>query len=80
MKNLLITCLLLGLLWPILPATDDGATYFSRANQLYENQDYTKALELYQQVEKELSHWILFYNIGNCFYKLENYVRAKIYY
>ncbi len=72
---ILICCLLL----PLRPA-DDAAIYFSRANQLYENQDYTKALELYRQAEKELRNWKLFYNLGNCYYKLEDYVRAKIYF
>ncbi|MCP4220691.1 MAG: SH3 domain-containing protein [bacterium] len=53
---------------------------FSRANGLYEEGKYDEALALYHEMEKEGSNWKLFYNMGNCCYKLKDYVKAKIYY
>lgn len=53
---------------------------FNQANQLYEEGNYSEALSIYQNIEKEGVHWRLFYNIGNCYYKVNEFVRAKIYY
>jgi len=53
---------------------------FSRANQLYEEGKYAEALTGYRAIEKQNAHWKLFFNIGNCYYKSKNFVKAKIYY
>ena len=53
---------------------------FDTANQLYEDGKYSEALNLYLQVEKSMNHWKLFYNMGNSYFKLGQYVKAKIYY
>lgn len=53
---------------------------FLSANQLYENGEFSQALSLYQEIESRCAHWKLFYNMGNCHYKLKNHVKAKIYY
>ncbi len=53
---------------------------FDRANRLYEEGKYTEALEIFQEVEVKGAHWKLFYNMGNCYYKLNHFVKAKIYY
>jgi tetratricopeptide (TPR) repeat protein len=53
---------------------------FAQANQLYEEVKYPEALQIYLEIEKSTSHWKLFYNIGNCYYKLNQYVNAKIYF
>jgi tetratricopeptide (TPR) repeat protein len=53
---------------------------FDEANRLYEAGGYAEALDIYLEVEKTGSHWKLFYNIGNCYYKLDRTVKAKIYY
>jgi hypothetical protein len=53
---------------------------FKQANQLYEEGKISESLHLYQEIEKNVSHWKLFYNIGNCYYKLNQPIRAKIYY
>lgn len=58
----------------------DFQKIFNRANQLYENGKFEEALSHYLQVKKSMSHWRLFYNMGNCYFKLGEYVRAKIYY
>ncbi|UCH93833.1 MAG: SH3 domain-containing protein [Candidatus Aminicenantes bacterium] len=53
---------------------------FDRANQLYEEGNYSEALNIYLEIEKAYRHWKVFYNIGNCYYKLHRPVPAKIYY
>ena len=53
---------------------------FDEANRLYEEGQFTEALNLYQKIEKNGAHWKLFYNMGNCYYKLNDFVQAKIYY
>lgn len=53
---------------------------FDKANKLYEENKFTEALRLYSKIEKTGSNWKLFYNMGNCYYKLNQPVLAKIYY
>jgi tetratricopeptide (TPR) repeat protein len=53
---------------------------FEEANRLYEEEDYPAALDIYHEIEKNGAHWKLYYNIGNCYYKVNELVRAKIYY
>lgn len=53
---------------------------FSKANRLYEEGKYNEALKTYRQIERQGAHWKLFYNMGNCLYKLNDYVKAKICY
>jgi len=69
-------------------AADSSQARFDRANQLYEEGNYAGALDIYREIEGQgeknetgtYSHWKLFYNMGNCYYKLNRPVRAKIYY
>jgi tetratricopeptide (TPR) repeat protein len=49
------------------------------ANMFYKNGDYQKALEIYKKYEEETNPYIL-YNIGNCYYKLNNQPYALAYY
>lgn len=53
---------------------------FLAANQLYEKGDYTGALKIYKELETAIHNWKLYYNIGNCHFKLNRPVAAKIYY
>jgi len=53
---------------------------FLEANRLYEDGKYAEALDIYLEQEKNGGHWKLFYNTGNCYFKLNQPVRAKIYY
>jgi len=53
---------------------------FAEANRLYEDGNYAEALRIYREIETNGSHWKLFYNIGNCYFKLNRLVPAKIYY
>ncbi len=53
---------------------------FSKGNELYRNGDYLKAVELYKSIEdKGLQSDDLYFNLGNCYYKL-NKVAPAIYY
>ena len=53
---------------------------FSKANDLYKNGEYSKAIELYLNIEKSgLESDDLFFNLGNSYYKL-NKVAPSIYY
>jgi tetratricopeptide (TPR) repeat protein len=53
---------------------------FKNANQLYEEGKFDEALNLYRTIEGQIAHWKLFYNMGNCYYKTGDFVKAKIYY
>lgn len=64
-----------------LSALGDGNDEsFKNANQLYEEGKFDEALNLYRTIESRLAHWKLFYNMGNCYYKTGDFVKAKIYY
>ncbi|QNM84940.1 tetratricopeptide repeat protein [Polaribacter pectinis] len=53
---------------------------FTNANSLYKNGEFTKAIEIYKQIEsKDLVSSELYYNLGNSYYKL-NKVGPSIYY
>jgi tetratricopeptide (TPR) repeat protein len=53
---------------------------FSSANDLYKNEKFEKAIELYKQIESQgLSSSELYYNLGNSYYKI-NKVGPSIYY
>ncbi|MCP4157456.1 MAG: tetratricopeptide repeat protein [bacterium] len=53
---------------------------FDAGNALYEEGKYAEALAVYHEIEKNGVHWKLFYNTANCYYKLNNFIKAKIYY
>jgi tetratricopeptide (TPR) repeat protein len=74
---------LLVLLWgsPLVEAAGPlQQERFLEANRLYEEGKYDEALNIYLEQEKNGAHWKLFYNAGNCYFKLNRPVRAKIYY
>lgn len=52
-----------------------------RAEQLYLNQEYQQSIYIYERYLKThpVSHEVL-YNLGNCYFKLEKYGKAIIYY
>ncbi len=66
-----------GVINGAVPFSQDS---FDKANRLYEQGNYAEALRVYREMEKAGSHWMLFYNMGNCCYKLQQWVPAKIYY
>lgn len=80
-KTLIYVLLSILVMVPLLSYAADGdEEQFQNGNQLYEEGKYPEALAVYLELEKTMPHWMLFYNMGNCYYKLGNYVSAKIYY
>jgi tetratricopeptide (TPR) repeat protein len=77
---LILLCFVLAGNGTDLCAVEVSQDLFDKANQLYEEGKYTEALNQYLEIEKAGSHWKVFYNIGDCYYKLNQPVRAKIYY
>jgi tetratricopeptide (TPR) repeat protein len=53
---------------------------FAAANRDYQEGKYPAALELYLNVNKQVSDWQVLFNVGNCYYKMERYLSAKVYY
>jgi len=51
--------------------------FFLQANAAYHQKEYKQALELYQKIEPKSG--IVLYNMGNCNYRLGDYVSALIY-
>ena len=78
-KKIIISSLVIGF-FSILCFADNHQAQFDRANQLYEESQYDQALQLYLQLEKDVVNWKLLFNIGNCYYKQNQFVKAKIYY
>lgn len=64
----------------LFAAGDNFQERFNQAGRLYEEGKYAAALALYQDIEKSAAHWKLFYNMGNCYYKSNSFVKAKLYY
>jgi tetratricopeptide (TPR) repeat protein len=61
--------------------SETPGTVFDEGNKLYINAEYNKALNKYLEVYKSgYSSSELMYNIGNCYYKLENYPKAQLFY
>jgi tetratricopeptide (TPR) repeat protein len=55
--------------------------FFYMANQLYLEKDYSKAAELYQQIITDGNeNAFVYYNLGNCYYRMNKYGLAILYY
>ena len=64
----------------IVRGADFSVNGFEQANRLYESGKFSEALEKYLELNSRGEHWKLYYNIGNCYFKLDQLVRAKIFY
>jgi len=76
-KIIRISILLLFLATPGSAATKED---FSAANNDYQAGRYGDALKSYLLINRQLTHWAVLYNIGNCYFKLDQPLAAKIYY
>ena len=79
--NLRKIFLLIMLLPFMLFANKAPMTSFNKANQFYQKNSYNQALKIYLKLENnQYKNDALYYNIGNCYYKLEDFGRAVLYY
>jgi tetratricopeptide (TPR) repeat protein len=76
-KTILLSILLLWLATAGSAAVKDD---FSAANAHYEAGRYREALKIYLQINRQLTNWQVLYNIGNCYFKLDQPLAAKIHY
>ena len=69
-----------ALLFSLVVVAQTSDELFSKGNSLYQNGKYTKAIDVYTSIEKQgFISDDLFFNLGNCYYKL-NKVAPSIYY
>jgi tetratricopeptide (TPR) repeat protein len=86
---ILFIVFLLSSNFSIYASNIDKNNAFTKANELYKNQEYDKALNEYLEIEKTLSSIIhdqkkiplsLYYNIANTYYRLNKLGLSKAYY
>jgi len=62
-----------------LPILMFGQTSFDKANEFYQNENYQKAIDSYEEILKSGQHSVeLYFNLGNAYYKL-NKIAPAIY-
>ncbi len=62
-----------------LPILMFGQTSFDKANELYKQENYQKAIDTYEEILESGQHSVeLYYNLGNTYYKL-NKIAPAIY-
>lgn len=59
---------------------DSASVYMQQANKLYEASEYDAALDIYHSIEADYRSPILFFNIGNCYFKQTEIPSAILYY
>ena len=65
--------------------SQDVNSLFKKANNLYLNKEYGKALDIYRQIEKQLNEnnehsFKLYYNLGCTYYRLNDIANARYYF
>jgi tetratricopeptide (TPR) repeat protein len=76
-KTILFVVWLLGLAAVGGAAVKDD---FSAANSHYEAGRFGEALRIYLRINRQVTNWKVLYNIGNCYFKLDQPLAAKIHY
>lgn len=79
MRKIICSWWLLVLLVPGVRGESPNAA-FAAANASYEAGEMEKALAQYTALAKRISNWKIQYNMGNCLFKLNRFVGAKIHY
>jgi tetratricopeptide (TPR) repeat protein len=79
MKKSIIVLLLI--LFSSAFAQDELTAAFDSGVEAYQNKDFSKALELFLDIEKSgIQQADLFYNIGNCYFQLAEIGNSVLYY
>jgi len=76
---LFLGLLIFGGTYAVMPK-DSAQLIMQDANKMYESSEYQKAIELYKKIETDYRSPILFYNLGNCYFKMGNLPEAIVYY
>jgi len=74
------TFLLLALLGLALPGHADDPNFFGQANEAYGRGDFKAAVNLYNQSLAKHPEENAWYNLGNAYFRLEDYGRAALAY
>ncbi len=64
----------------VFSSQSDINNKFSQGNIAYEKGEYEKALNIYVSLGEKLNNWKLNFNIGNSYFKIDKYLKSKIYY
>ncbi|BBB32290.1 aerotolerance-related exported protein BatE [Thermotomaculum hydrothermale] len=84
MKNV-VFIIMLCLTFNFLSFSQDLNAIFEKANHFYINKNYTKALEEYKKIEKEIGEknkhsFKLYYNLGCTYFRLNDIANARYYF
>jgi len=71
-KYFLFTCI-----WAFLICNGNDEELFLRANKYSEQQEWEQSLDLYKSIKQKGS--LVWYNMGNCCYRLKDYAEALVY-
>ena len=83
MKKILINAIFIGLLIStgLVFAASAPDSLFQAGNQFYHDGQYQQALDAYQQiVDQDFESAALYYNMGNCYYKLSHIGEAILFF
>ena len=70
-KLLLLILCFSGQMYLAIDKQSQAESYFKEANLLYQKGEFGQAAEVYQQMEQlEVEAAEVYFNLGNCFYKI----------
>ena len=61
-------------------ALNSSDSLFQKSNDFYKNGQFKKALDCYLNIPKEDLSGVIYYNIGNCYFKLKEFGYSRLYY
>lgn len=81
MKKYALILFLFILTFTIAKSESDFKALFKKANSEYMKDNYQKASESYQQIIKDgFVSSNVYYNLGNCYFRMKNYGKAILFY
>lgn len=81
MRKFRINIVLVLIIIPALTIGQSADSYFSEANTLYQDGRYADALSVYEEIiTLGYESGAVYYNMGNCYYKLQEIGQSILYY